>query len=101
MFRIANVTLALLAIKISQHNMTSLAISVNFAKVSNFTEQNNLTLLKSSFQIELNEFIVVNFQIYDTLLRPWIRRFTVISFAWWLRTSSEFSGQEFKALETP
>ena len=30
-----------------------------------------------------------------TLLRPWIRRFTMIISAWWLQTSSKFSGQEF------
>ena len=30
-----------------------------------------------------------------TLFRPWIRRFTMIISAWWLRTSSKFSGQEF------
>ena len=33
-----------------------------------------------------------------TLLRPWIRRFTMIISAWWLRTSSEFSGQEFEEI---
>ena len=31
-----------------------------------------------------------------TLLRPWIRRITMIISAWWLRTNSKFSGQEFK-----
>ena len=43
-----------------------------------------------------------------TLLRHWIRRFTMIISAWWLRTSSKFSGQEFEeihknlgSLETP
>ena len=29
-----------------------------------------------------------------TLLRPWIRRFTIIIPAWWLRTSSKFSEPE-------
>ena len=33
-----------------------------------------------------------------TLLRPWIRRFTMIISAWWLRTSSKFSGQEFEEI---
>jgi len=28
----------------------------------------------------------------DTLLLPWIRRFTMIISAWWLWTSSKFSG---------
>ena len=43
-----------------------------------------------------------------TLLRPWIRRFTMIISATWLRTSSKFSGQQFEeihrsigSLETP
>ena len=31
-----------------------------------------------------------------TLLRPWNRRITMIISAWWLRTSSKFSGQEFE-----
>ena len=35
-----------------------------------------------------------------TLLRPWIRRFTMIISAWWLRTSSKFSGQEFEAIHS-
>ena len=42
------------------------------------------------------------------LLRSWIKRFTMIISAWWLRTSSKFSGKEFKeitgtfrSLETP
>ena len=30
------------------------------------------------------------------LLRRWIRRFTMIIFACWLRTSSKFSGQEIE-----
>jgi len=29
-------------------------------------------------------------------LRPWIRRFTMIISAWWLRTSSKFSGNKSK-----
>ena len=33
-----------------------------------------------------------------TLLRPWIKRFTMIIFAWWIRTSSKFSGQEFEEI---
>ena len=33
-----------------------------------------------------------------TLLRPWIRRFTMIISAWWLQTSSKFSGQEFQEI---
>ena len=33
-----------------------------------------------------------------TLLCLRIRRFTTIIFAWWLRTSSKFSGQEFKEI---
>ena len=33
-----------------------------------------------------------------TLLRPWIRHLTIIFFAWWLRTSSKFSGQEFEEM---
>ena len=31
-----------------------------------------------------------------TLLRPWIRRFTIIISAWWLRTSSKFTWEEVK-----
>ena len=31
-----------------------------------------------------------------TLLRPWIRRFTIITSAWWLRTSSKFTWEEVK-----
>ena len=31
-----------------------------------------------------------------TLLRPWIRRFTMIISAWWLRTSSKFTWEEVK-----
>ena len=31
-----------------------------------------------------------------TLLRPWIRRFTIIVCAWWLRTSSKFTWEEVK-----
>jgi len=30
------------------------------------------------------------------LLRLWIRRFTMIISAWWLQTSSKFSGKEVK-----
>ena len=33
-----------------------------------------------------------------TLLRPWIRRFTMIISARWFRTSSKFSGQEFEEI---
>ena len=33
-----------------------------------------------------------------TLLRPWIRRFTMIICAWWLRTSSKFNGQVFEEI---
>ena len=33
-----------------------------------------------------------------TLLRLWIRRFTMIISAWWLRTSSIFSEQEFEEI---
>ena len=43
-----------------------------------------------------------------TLLRPWIRRFTMIISAWWLQTTSKFSGKKFEefnknieSLETP
>jgi len=32
----------------------------------------------------------------DTLLRPWIRPFTMIISAWWLWTSSKFSGKKSK-----
>ena len=78
--------------------MTSQTKSGDFAKVPNFTELNNLTVLKNSVQIALNVFMVVDSQIYDTLLRPWIRRFTMIIFAWWLRTSSKFIGQEFEEI---
>ena len=31
-----------------------------------------------------------------TLLRPWIRRLTIITSAWWLRTSSKFTWEEVK-----
>ena len=31
-----------------------------------------------------------------TLLRPWIRRLTIIISAWWLRTSSKFTWEEVK-----
>ena len=31
-----------------------------------------------------------------TLLRPWIRRFTIIISAWWLRTSSKFTWEKVK-----
>ena len=31
-----------------------------------------------------------------TLLRPWIRRFTIIISAWWLQTSSKFTWEEVK-----
>ena len=31
-----------------------------------------------------------------SLLRPWIRRFTMIISAWWLRTSSKFMWEEVK-----
>ena len=31
-----------------------------------------------------------------TLLRPWIRRFTIIISAWWLRTNSKFTWEEVK-----
>ena len=34
----------------------------------------------------------------ETLMRPWIRRFTII-ISVWLRTSSLFSGQEFKEIQ--
>ena len=33
-----------------------------------------------------------------TLLRLWIRRFTIIISAWWLRTSSKFTWEEIKTL---
>ena len=33
-----------------------------------------------------------------TLLRPWIRRFTMIICAWWLQTKNYFSGQEFEEI---
>ena len=29
---------------------------------------------------------------------PWISRFTMIISAWWLQTSSKFSGQEFEEI---
>ena len=32
------------------------------------------------------------------LLRPWTKRFAMIITAWWLRTSSIFSGQEFEKM---
>jgi len=32
----------------------------------------------------------------DTLLRPWIRHLAIIISAWWLRTSSKFSGKQSK-----
>ena len=31
-----------------------------------------------------------------TLLRPWIKCFTMIIPAWWLHASSKFNGQEFE-----
>ena len=34
------------------------------------------------------------------LLRPWIRYFTMIISAWWLRTSSKLCGQEFEEIHT-
>ena len=37
-------------------------------------------------------------RILVTLLRPWIRRFTMIISAWWLWTGSKFSGQEFEEI---
>ena len=44
----------------------------------------------------------------STALRRWVRRFTMIISAWWFRTSSKFSGQDFqetggniRSLETP
>ena len=33
-----------------------------------------------------------------TLLRPWIRRFTMIISAWWLRTNSKFREEEFEEI---
>ena len=36
-----------------------------------------------------------------TLLRPWIRRFTMIISARWLQTGSKFSGQEFEEIQKP
>ena len=37
------------------------------------------------------------FNLYSChIFGPWIRRFTMIMSAWWLRTSSEFGGQEFE-----
>jgi len=39
--------------------------------------------------------VVINSPLLsDTLLRPWIRRFTMIISAWCLRTSSKFSGKK-------
>ena len=35
--------------------------------------------------------------ILVTLLHPWIRRFTIIISAWWLRTSSKLTWEEVKA----
>jgi len=35
-------------------------------------------------------------QCDHTLLHPWIRRFTMIISAWWLRTSSKLSGKKSK-----
>ena len=35
---------------------------------------------------------------WSTVLRPWIRRFTMIISAGWIRTSSKFSGQDFEEI---
>jgi len=34
--------------------------------------------------------------LINTLLRPWIRHFTILISAWWLRTSSKLSGKKSK-----
>ena len=34
------------------------------------------------------------------LLRPWIKRFMIIIFTWWLQTSSKLSGQELEEIHT-
>ena len=61
----------------------------------------NLCLQSRNFKLAIARTLV-------TLLRPWTRRFTMIISAWWHRTSSKFSGQEFeethrsiRSVETP
>ena len=57
-------------------------------------------LLVRSHQTEI---IIVKHPIQErnneTRVRPWIRCFTMIIFAWWLRTSRKLSGQEFKEIQ--
>ena len=52
--------------------------------------------VKASFFDDSDLMIISSTRTLVTLLRPWIRRFTIIISAWWLRTSSKFMWEEVK-----
>ena len=49
---------------------------------------------KNHFYDYLNRMLWVSTHTLVTLLRPWKRRFTMMTSAWWLWINSKFSGQE-------
>ena len=60
-------------------------------------------LIANHFECEMRRFydnydciIMISTRTLVTLLRPWIRRFTMIVSAWWLRTNSKFTWKEVK-----
>ena len=52
--------------------------------------------LRRRFYDDSDRRIMSSTRTLVTLLRPWIRRFTIIISAWWLRTSSKFRWEEVK-----
>ena len=52
--------------------------------------------LRRRFYDDSDHMIMSSTRTMVELLRPWIRRFTIIISAWWLRTSSKFMWEEVK-----
>ena len=52
--------------------------------------------VKASFYDDSDRRIMSSTRTLVMLLRLWIRRFTIIISAWWLRTSSKFAWEEVK-----
>ena len=60
--------------------MTSQAISGDFAKVSNFTEPKNLTLLKIVFHLREAMFMVIDSHVWNTSLSNFMMFINLIKF---------------------
>ena len=72
-------------------------------EVGSVVERVKASLLRWSWSHDMDSTITL-----IMLMRPWVRRLTMIISAWWLRTSIKFSGEEFEeihkdigSLETP